>query len=77
MGDLVHIRLDAKMRKEIKQAVKDTMFSSESEFIRDAIRRNIENYKKIRILESFRNTVPQRNSKAKIPSDIFREFGLE
>lgn len=54
---MVHLRLDEKMRKEIRKAVDENLFSNETEFIRDSIRRNIELYKKIQIIHSLRGSV--------------------
>lgn len=42
---LTHIRLDAKMEEEIQKVISSELFSSKSEFIRDAIRKSIESYK--------------------------------
>jgi len=45
MGDLIHIRIDANMRKEIQNVLQEGLFSSTTEFIKDAIRKSIEEYK--------------------------------
>lgn len=76
MTELIHLRLETKLRKEIKKIVTSEMFANESEFIRNAIRENIEKYKKIKLLEAFRNTLPEKPTK-KISSNIFRDIGLE
>ena len=77
MGEMVHIRLDEKMRAEIKKIVKENMFSNEAEFIRDSLRNNIETYRKIRIINSLRNKFePGTGTKLK-KSEVFRAFGLE
>jgi len=65
------------MRKEIQRAVKENRFSSESEFIRDSVRKNLEVYEKIRLLRSLKNSLPRDKMKKKGKSDLFREFGLE
>ena len=44
MGDLIHLRIDKKMKKEIEQVLKDELFSNMTEFIKDSIRKNIEGY---------------------------------
>ena len=78
MGEMVHIRLDAKMRNEIKNIVKDNMFSNETEFIRDSLRSSIETYRKIQILNSMRNKFEIAKNPAKLKkSEVFRAFGLE
>lgn len=75
---MVHLRLDEKMRKEIRKAVDENLFSNETEFIRDSIRRNIELYKKIQIIHSLRGSVKKSKTPSKIPiSDVFRAVGLE
>lgn len=76
MAEMIHIRLDEKIRKEMKQVVKNNIFSNESEFIRDAIRNNIEKYKKIKLLENFRNQLDEKPTKS-TTSNVFREFGIE
>ena len=78
MGDLVHIRLDKKIRTEIHKIVEENMFSNESEFIRDAIRTQLELYNKIKILNSLRGSVKStKNHKRIPPSEVFRAVGLE
>ena len=75
--DLVHLRIDQKIRKEIKELMQYSLFSNETEFIRDSIRRNIELHKKIQLLDRMRNTLPKTKRKIKASSNIFRDFGLE
>jgi Arc/MetJ-type ribon-helix-helix transcriptional regulator len=78
MGELVHIRLDPKMRLEIKKIVAENMFSTESEFIKESIRAKIEIYRKIRILDSLRGSLKPSKNHKKIPiSEVFRAAGLE
>ncbi|MFA5797622.1 MAG: hypothetical protein WC916_06350 [Candidatus Woesearchaeota archaeon] len=76
MNDLVHIRLDTKMRNEIARTIKHTMHANESEFIRDALRKQLETYQKIELLTSLKNTLPRGKGNA-TRSQLFREFGLE
>jgi len=76
MAEMIHIRINEKIRKEMKKVVKNNLFSNESEFIRDAIRNNIEKYKKIKLLEKFKNQLDEKPSK-KTTSNVFREFGIE
>jgi Arc/MetJ-type ribon-helix-helix transcriptional regulator len=78
VNEMVHLRLDPKMRSEMKNIVKDNMFSSETEFIKDSIRRNIELYRKIQILHSLRGSAKRIKNPPNIPlSDVFRAVGLE
>jgi Arc/MetJ-type ribon-helix-helix transcriptional regulator len=77
VNEMVHLRLDPKMRLEMKNIVKDNMFSNETEFIKDAIRRNIELYRKIQILHSLRGSVKMKKSEGLKHSEVFRAFGLE
>jgi Arc/MetJ-type ribon-helix-helix transcriptional regulator len=75
---MIHLRLESKIRNEIKKIVKDNMFSNESEFIRDAIRTQLELYRKIRILDSLRGSIKPAKNPTKIPiSEVFRAVGLE
>ena len=77
MAELVHLRLEEKMRSEIKDIVSNNMFKNESEFIRAALRNEIEKYRKIQLLNSLRNSIPEKKGKRIPKSDIFRAFGLE
>jgi len=78
MGELIHIRIEKKVRDEIQKIIKDNMFSSESEFIRDALRNNIEVYRKIEILKSMQGKIKPSKNPTKIKrSEVFRTFGLE
>jgi Arc/MetJ-type ribon-helix-helix transcriptional regulator len=77
MGDLVHLRLDAKMRDEINKIIENNMFSSETEFIRDSIRKNIELYKKIETIHALRGSLKSKKNKGLKHSEVFRAFGIE
>lgn len=77
MGELVHLRLDAKMREEIKNLVQNNLFSNETEFIRDSIRKNIEHYEKIKTIKSLRGSLKKSKNKGLSHSEVFRAFGLE
>jgi len=89
MGDLVHLRLEKRLKAEINEFVKSGLFSNMTEFIRDAIRKSIEQYeiqKNIRGLEMLRGKgrllTKAQSEKAKAewkklsPSEIFRKVGL-
>jgi Arc/MetJ-type ribon-helix-helix transcriptional regulator len=78
MAELVHLRLEKKMRNEIKQAVNNSLYSSESDFIRNAIRKELETHQKIQVLKSLWGSVKEKKNNKPIPrSELFRAFGLE
>jgi Arc/MetJ-type ribon-helix-helix transcriptional regulator len=78
VNEMVHLRLDPKMRAEMKAMVKENLFSNETEFIKDAIRRNIELYHKIQVMHSLRGSAKRIKNPPNIPlSDVFRAVGLE
>lgn len=78
MSDLVHLRLDSKTRKAVQHIVAVEHFASESDFIRDAIRKNIELYDKLVALKALQGSIQRGNYKPLPASeDIFRHFGLE
>ncbi|MGV8141041.1 MAG: hypothetical protein ACP5NW_01215 [Candidatus Woesearchaeota archaeon] len=78
MGEMVHLRLDSKMRAEMKIIIKENLFSNETEFIKDSIRRNIELHKKIQIIHSLRGSGRGTKNPKQIPkSEVFRALGLE
>ncbi|MBW2986349.1 ribbon-helix-helix domain-containing protein [Candidatus Woesearchaeota archaeon] len=90
MGELVHLRLEKQLKKRMNDIVKTGMFANMTEFIRDAIRKNIEEYEKqraIRGLELLRGKgrlltkAEQKKVKDKLkkmsPSEIFRSVGLD
>ncbi len=82
MNDLVHIRLEPKMRTAIKDVISQEQFSSETDFIRDSIRKNLEYYK----LEKFRGIAKEKTltkeerlkgiADLENSKDIFRRFNL-
>lgn len=89
MGDLVHLRLDRKLKENMNEIVSTGLFANVTEFIRDAIRKSIEEYEKrkaIRGLEMLRGKgrlltkEEQKVAKAELkkmsPSELFRKFGL-
>ncbi|MGV8168976.1 MAG: hypothetical protein ACP5N3_02875 [Candidatus Nanoarchaeia archaeon] len=77
MGELVHLRLDAKMRSEIKSIVKENLFSNETEFIRDSIRKNIELYRKVQAIKALKGSLAEKRGKGLKKSEVFRAFGIE
>ncbi|MBW3002614.1 ribbon-helix-helix domain-containing protein [Candidatus Woesearchaeota archaeon] len=90
MGDLVHLRLEKQMKQRMNEIVKTGMFANMTEFIRDAIRKSIDEYEKkkaIRGLEMLRGKgrlltkAEQKKAKAELkkmtPSELFRSVGLD
>ena len=78
VNEMVHLRLDSKMRAEMKIMVKESLFSNETEFIKDAIRRNIELHRKIQIIHSLRGSAKKIKNPPKLKlSEAFRAMGLE
>lgn len=89
MGEMIHLRLEKRMKDSISEAVENGMFANMTEFIRDAIRKSIEEYEKrsaIRGLEMLRgkgrllSKEEQKRAKAELkklsPSELFRKVGL-
>lgn len=90
MGELVHLRLEKKLKQKINEIIKTELFSNMTEFIRESIRKNIEEYEKkraVRGLEKLRGKgrlltkEEQKKVKAKLKkmsaSDLFRSVGLK
>ena len=90
MGELVHLRLEKELKKRMNEIVKTGMFANMTEFIRDAIRKSIDEYEKkkaIRGLEMLRGKgrlltkAEQKKAKAELkkmtPSELFKKMGLE
>ncbi|MDP4012959.1 MAG: hypothetical protein Q8R00_05140 [Candidatus Nanoarchaeia archaeon] len=89
MGEMIHLRLEKRMKDRISETVENGMFTNMTEFIRDAIRKSIEEYEKrraIRGLELLRgkgrllSKEEQKNAKAELKklsaSELFRKIGL-
>lgn len=78
MSELVHLRLEKKMRTEIKKAVKNSFYSSESDFIRNAVRKELELQEKLQGLRKLWGSVKEKKNNKPIPySEVFRAIGLE
>ncbi len=74
---LTHIRIDEKLDKAIDSILPDTYFKNKSEFIRDAIRKSLENYKTLKKLHELKGS-----SSGFLPNNeqrlsFFREFEQE
>ncbi len=52
MGNLVHLRLGEKLTREIDAIVRHETYENRSAFIKEALRRVIDEYRKRRIIES-------------------------
>lgn len=89
MGDLVHLRLSKQLKESMNEVVSTGLFANTTEFIRDAIRKSIEEYeqrKAIRGLEMLRGKgrlltkEEQKKAKAELkhisPLEFFRKYGL-
>jgi len=89
MNDLVHLRLEKKLKEHIRNIVDTGLFSNMTEFIKDSIRKNIEDYNKKLVLMKIRKlqysakllTEKEKQKRNKeldsmTASDIFRKFGL-
>jgi len=79
MGELIHIRIDKKMRNEMNAIVEAELFSNTTEFVRDAIRKNIEQYKtnraKILLEQAFKSSNgkrPTRSERAEAVSELLK-----
>ena len=90
MGELVHLRLEREMLKKIDHMLKGGLFTNRTEFIRDSIRKNIEEYEKRIIIIGLsglkgkaRKLTKAEQIKAKkellkmSSSDLFRKLGLD
>ena len=87
MGELVHVRLEPRMREAIRSVVADEHFTSETEFIRDSIRKNLETYERIQGIKRLKGTskplskAEQRLREERLAtmssSDLFRAFGFD
>ncbi len=86
----MHLRLEKQMKDEINKVVEAGLFSNMTEFIRDAIRKRIEEYemqRNIRGLEMLRGKgrlltkAEQKRAKAELKkisvSELFRKYGLD
>jgi Arc/MetJ-type ribon-helix-helix transcriptional regulator len=50
MNDLIHIRIDKATKQLIEQKARLHHFSSTSEFVKDAVRKQLESYEKLEAL---------------------------
>lgn len=54
MNAMVNIRLGEKLLREIDAAVRNSTYGSRTEFIREALRKMLEEHRKKQLIESFR-----------------------
>jgi Arc/MetJ-type ribon-helix-helix transcriptional regulator len=79
MESMLHIRIDKRMKDEMNNIIEKELFINTTEFIRDAIRKNIENYKtkyaKILLEENFRSFEgkrPNKQERIKVSNKLFK-----
>lgn len=90
MGELLHLRLEKNLKKQIKDIVDTGLFSNMTEFIRDSVRKNIEDYNKKLVLMKIRTlqysakplTKKEKQKreeelKKMTALDLFRQFDLD
>ena len=91
MNTLLHTRIEPEIKKEIELVVKNNHFSSTSEFIKDAIRKHLEHYKRQEILETIHKHLGKQKEKTltkemkaqaaqealHYKGDIFKDLGLK
>ena len=54
MNAMVNIRIGQKLLREIDSAVRNSTYESRTEFIREALRKMLEEHRKKQLIESFR-----------------------
>jgi len=54
MNAMVNIRIGQKLLREIDSAVKNSTYESRTEFIREALRKMLEEHKKKQLIDSFK-----------------------
>lgn len=91
MAQLTPIRIEKQLKEEIKVLIHQGYFSTMTEFVKDSIRKNLENYRKqeaLKALASIKGTVvgsyPTKTQRSKIVEegflskrDIFTDLGLK
>ncbi|MFT4312251.1 MAG: ribbon-helix-helix domain-containing protein [Candidatus Woesearchaeota archaeon] len=73
MNQLIHIRLEQSLNSQIENVVKTQFFTNKTEFIKDAIRKSLEEY---RLQESILRNI-QGSSKGCIPTREQRKMYLK
>ena len=74
---LTHIRIDKKMDRALDSILPDTYFKNKSEFIRDAIRKSLENYKTLKKLHELKGSSSGFKASSNQRLNFFKEFGEE
>jgi Arc/MetJ-type ribon-helix-helix transcriptional regulator len=92
MAELTPIRIEKQLKSEIKQLIAQGYFSTLTEFVKDSIRKNLENYRKQQALKALTQLKgsskdkkrPTPAQRAKLISkylatnrDIPKEYGLK
>jgi Arc/MetJ-type ribon-helix-helix transcriptional regulator len=91
MNELIHLRIEPNIKKEILEITENNNFSSVSEFVKDAIRKSIEDYKKkiaLQKISEHLGAYPDKKLKLKMKKeaanealaykgDIFKDLGLK
>lgn len=91
MAELTPIRIEPQLKLEIKEFIQKGYFSTMTEFVKDSIRKNLENYRKqeaFKALASLKGSVKEvavtRADRAKAVlegldsgRDILKEYGLK
>lgn len=75
---LTHIRIDKKLDEAIESVLPDTYFKNKSEFIRDAIRKSVEEYKIQKRIDELKGSskghIPNRDQRLKAFSEFEKEI---
>ena len=91
MAELTPIRIEQELKLEIKHLIEKGYFSTITEFVKESIRKNLENYRKqeaLKALASLKGSVKEvavtREDRAKAVlegldsgRDILKEYGLK
>jgi Arc/MetJ-type ribon-helix-helix transcriptional regulator len=65
MSEMTHLRLEKELKEQIKEFVEMGLFSNITEFVRDAIRRNIDEYNKRIVITRLRKNMGSLKGKIK------------
>ena len=68
---ITHIRFDQNMEQGIQEMIKNNYFQNKSEFIRDAVRKSLEEYQMQKVLEKIKEL--QGTGKGKTPKKLIEK----